>query len=71
MVKYINREVKMKKQKMFICEAFGNRGLVHAWGRGKNELTARLQCELAVKESLIEKPSKIRHFPMTYKTRQE
>ena len=56
---------------MFICEAIGNRGLVHAWGRGKDKVEAELQCKLAVSESLQETPSKIRHFPMTYKTKQE
>jgi len=61
----------MKKEKMFLCEAIGNRGLVHAWGRGKDEVTAKLQCRMAVEESLKETPSKIRHFPMTYKVREE
>lgn len=61
----------MKKEKMFLCEAIGNRGLVHAWGRGKNEVEARIQCRIAVEESLKETPSKIRHFPMTYKIKEE
>ena len=61
----------MKKEKMFLCEAIGNRGLVHAWGRGKNEVEARIQCRIAVEESLKETQSKIRHFPMTYKIKEE
>ena len=57
--------------KSFICHAIGNRGLTHAWGRGKDRVEAELQCKLAVQESLQETPSKIRHFPMTYETKEE
>jgi|TARA_X000001388_G_scaffold52488_2_gene38218 hypothetical protein len=61
----------MKKQKTFLCEAIGNRGLVHAWGRGNNKTEARIQCRLAVEESLKETPSKIRHFPIRYEIKGE
>jgi hypothetical protein len=58
-------------EKSFICHAIGNKGLTHAWGRGRDKVEAELQCKLAVQESLQETPSKIRHFPMTYKTKEE
>ena len=58
-------------KKSFICHAIGNKGLIHAWGRGRDKVEAELQCKLAVQESLQETPSKIRHFPMTYKTKEE
>ena len=62
---------KQKNNKSFICHAIGNRGLIHAWGRGKDRVEAELQCKLAVQESLQERPSKIRHLPMTYETKEE
>jgi len=51
---------------IFLCCAIGKSGLCHAWGKGKTQEEAIKQCELAVKESLIEKPSKHRHRPYAY-----
>ena len=36
-----------------------------------NKTEARIQCRLAVEESLKETPSKIRHFPIRYEIKGE
>ena len=71
MVSFIfkKRKVNMKtkkEEKGYLCNAIGNRGLVHAWGTGPTKEQAEEQCRLAVKESLEENHSKWRHAPFTY-----
>ena len=56
----------VKEEKGYLCNAIGNRGLVHAWGTGPTKEQAEEQCRLAVKESLEENHSKWRHAPFTY-----
>ena len=51
---------------IFFCYAIGNKGLCHAWGKGKTQQEAIKECELAVKESIVETPSKHRHRPYAY-----
>jgi|TARA_R100001594_G_scaffold115411_1_gene150289 hypothetical protein len=55
-----------KEDDFFLCYAIGRRGVTHAWGKGKTQEEAMKECELAVKESLREKPSKWRHAPYAY-----
>ena len=60
------KEVNMKKTKSYICYAIGNRGLRHAWRTGPTKEEAKKQCKLAVKESIDDNPSKVRHAPFSY-----
>jgi hypothetical protein len=55
-----------KDDDFFLCYAIGRRGVSHAWGKGKTQEKAQQQCELAVSESIREKPSKMRHRPYAY-----
>jgi hypothetical protein len=59
--------MKSKKRTInYICNAIGNRGLIHAWGTGPTKEQAEEQCKLAIKESLEENHSRVRHAPFTY-----
>ena len=55
-----------KDDDFFLCYAIGRRGVAHAWGKGKTQEEALKQCEKAVLESIIEKPSKQRHKPYSF-----
>jgi len=55
-----------KENKGYLCNAIGNRGLIHAWGTGLTKEQAKEQCKLAIKESLESNPSRVRHAPFTY-----
>ena len=55
-----------KSKDYFLCYAFGRRGVCHAWGKGKTMQEALDQCQTAVRESHIEKPSKWRHAPYAF-----
>ena len=63
--------MKEKNKKSFLCHAIGNRGLIHAWGRGSTVEEAESQCRLAVKESIADSRFKLRHAPYTYETKEE
>ena len=53
----------------FLCYAIGRRGVSHAWGKGKTQEEAQKECELAVRESIQENPSKTRHAPYAFMTK--
>ena len=55
-----------KENKGYLCNAIGNRGLVHAFGTGPTKEIAKEQCRLAIIESLEENKTKYRHAPFTY-----
>ena len=55
-----------KDDDYYLCQAIGRRGLTHAWGQGKTPEQAMAQCHKAVKESIADTPSKLRHKPYAY-----
>ena len=62
----MKKETKQNDKDFFYCVGLDKNGLPHAYGKGDTIEKALSECRLAVQETMVNKPSFIRHKPFAY-----